>query len=76
MQTIMFGAVGRTSASVVKGERHSIVVVDGSTVYYDVYEPRISEEERQKREKESGTASPITFFVIPGKDIVEQRELN
>ncbi len=67
MQTIMFGILGRVGATKVLGRRYSLRADDGSDVYYDVFEPNISEEEKLAREKEIGTASPITFFAIPGK---------
>ena len=39
IQTILFGIIGRFSIQSTQGERHSVTVPDGSTVFYDFYEP-------------------------------------
>ena len=39
IQTFIFGAIGRFLTPEQVGERHSIILPDGSTVYYDIFEP-------------------------------------
>ena len=51
----------------ISGQRYFVMAEDGSKVSYDVFEPDISAEERASREKENETASPLTFFVVPGE---------
>jgi len=73
VQTVMFGVLGRVGVTKVPGHRYSLRADDGSEVFYDVFEPNISEEEKLAREKKTGTASPITFFAVPGKSGRENR---
>ena len=54
MQTIVFGAIGRFLTPWENGVRHSIIVPDGSTVYYDIFEP-----DEVKHEN-------VMMFVCPG----------
>ena len=58
IQTFVFGAIGRFLAPEEDGERHSIIVPDGSTVYYDIFEP------------ETLKHSDVVMFVCPGKYIL------
>lgn len=61
IQTFVFGAIGRFLTPWEKGERHSIILPDRSTVYYDVFEP------------ETLKHSDVTIFVCPGECLSEHR---
>lgn len=55
VQTLMFGMIGRFSVPEVRGLRHHVVVEDGSTVTYDLFE-----------KKEEGVCITHTIVVCPG----------
>lgn len=55
IQTIVFGAIGRFLTPQQEGERHSIILSDGSTVYYDIFEP------------ETVKYDDVIIFVCPGE---------
>ena len=52
----MFGMIGRFSVPEVRGLRHHVVVEDGSTVTYDLFE-----------KKEEGVCITHTIVVCPGE---------
>ena len=54
IQTFVFGAIGRFLTPHEECDRHSIILPDGSTVYYDVFEP------------ESIKYNDVMMFVCPG----------
>jgi len=54
MQTVAFGFISRFNVSPVSGQRHSLVVDDGSTLHYDEYCPG------------GKTQFPYTMIVCPG----------
>ena len=56
LQTIAYGLWGRfTDTSAVQGERRSVVVRDGTTVTYDVFEPN------------GGSNKPYMILLVPGE---------
>lgn len=55
IQTVVFGAIGRFLTPQQEGERHSIVLPDGSTVYYDIFEPETDKHDN------------VIMFVCPGE---------
>lgn len=56
IQTILYGKVGRVRTPWPKGERFSVVLRDGATVTYDVFEPLIK----------NSTSGDFTLAVCPG----------
>ena len=70
IQTILFGSLGRFNVRPIRGERHSIILHDGSTVHYDVFEPHARRQTAvRKTEESSGDESDkdLTMLVCPGK---------
>ncbi len=69
IQTLVFGigVVGHNSIPEVKGQRYTVLAVDGSTLYYDVYDPP----EKKEMEEDMGSGDqercPYSFFVCPGE---------
>ncbi len=64
LQALYFGIIGRSVIPEVKGHRHTVVAVDGSTLHYDVYDPK---KEREVDSVSGEERSPYTFFVCPGE---------
>ena len=62
LQTIIYGKMGRMNTPFPKGERKRVVMDDGATMSYDVFEPL--------KEHESGGACFFKLiFIIIYKDI-------
>lgn len=56
LQTLVYSYWGRfTNISNMQGERRSVVVKDGTTVWYDVFEPN------------GGPSQPYMMLLIPGE---------
>ena len=68
VQTVVFGA--GVTRDQVEGERFCVVAADGSTIYYDVFEPDFSQDEQRCGQ----SVSLYTFFVVPGKLVYVQRQ--
>ena len=66
---MFFGSFGHMFTPRITGTRHCVLAADGSTIYYDVYEPKLSESQRKTSEMSGGRVSPYTFFVVPGKHV-------